>query len=665
MVRRGAFAEAFQLYAALVASHPSNARAREGLVKLRSQDLTSPKSDTKLERRLGQAQALLAAGRAAKAGAVASALHARHPKVMRTALAMGQAHLALGQAADAASRFATAIALQPTYAPAYLQLGDALHALGQKEQAAQAYAQSAALDPTLFSAVNNLGATLFELKRYVPALQAVEAAIALDPGAASPHQNKGLVLAAIHRLADARTSLSTAVALAPDCATARSNLGNVLSALGLYEEAIAEHEAAVRLAPKNATAHNNLAIALGDVGRTEEARAAYRTALVHLPRAAYMHHNLSNLTRYSRDEPHLAALEALAREPLCDADAIYVEFSLGKAHDDLGERASAFAHFERGNAIRRAAKPYDADRSERAFARLMERFDRPPEAHSFESTASHRPVLIVGMPRSGTSLVEQILAAHSDVHGAGELPLLERAVLASGTDVDAGSSDDVTSERWAVLRDYYLEGLKEREIEEPVVTDKMPANFLFVGHAATALPEARIVMLERHPMAVCWSIYRRYFNATGHDYAHDLSDLAHYFRLHSALMQFWRQNLGSRVHTVRYEALTCSPQTHVRRLLAYCELPFQTACLRPQDSDRAVRTASQDQVRRPIYSGSSQAWRAYEAHLGPLMDALAPEIEAYEAGGATATGSLLPEPSLSPRDAVSHDGLGQLRELGA
>ena len=228
------------------------------------------------------------------------------------------------------------------------------------------------------------------------------------------------------------------------------------------------------------------------------------------------------------------------------------------------------------------------------------------------------PIFVLGMPRSGTTLVEQVLASHSRVFGAGELELLESAVAAHGSTEIPPSIDSFTR-----IRDAYRQGLAKLGVAEAFVTDKMPLNFRWIGYICTALPEARIVHVQRDARATCWSCFKHYFSSRGNGFASDLRDVARYYRLYADLMAFWHDRFPGRIHDLSYEALTEHQEDQTRSLLAYLGLDWEDACLAFHLAERSVQTASATQVRQRLYQGSSEAWRRYEAHLGPMLEVLA------------------------------------------
>jgi len=446
------------------------------------------------------------------------------------------------------------------------------------------------------------------------------------PNSAVVMNLQGAAMQVLGRPADSVSVFDKAIALQPDFAEAHSNRGNALKDLGDIDEAIASYDRAIRLNPQNVVAYLNRGNACKDGGRMEMARACYEQAITLSPGFAEAHRNLSAIKTYEPGDKQVAAMEKLLADPRTgNADKSRISFALAKASHDVGAYDEAFAHFAAGNELRRCELQYDIADDTKLFARIKAMFaDAPGDWPDDNIEAdSIQPVFVVGMMRSGTSLVEQILASHSKVHGAGELELLNRLVAGHVADNSGADSLPVFGATDAqALRNEYARMLQPLGVAETVIVDKMPANFRWIGFILAAFQDAKIIHVKRDAVATCWSIFRHYFPTEGHGFGYDLQDLVAYYRLYADLMSFWQERFPGRVYELSYEALTESQEQESRRLLRYCGLDWEDAVLRFHETERLVRTQSASQVRQTMYQGSSDAWRHYEKHLDTLIKGL-------------------------------------------
>ena len=529
---------------------------------------------------------------------------------------------ALDRPDDAVDSYRHALAINPAYAEAHSNLGNALKALGRIEEAIASYRNAIAAKPDYGEAHYNLGAVLNRLGRSEEAVAGYREAVRIKPDFVEAHYNLGNALKALGRSGEAAASYANALELAPEHAEAHNNLGAALHDLGRLDDAIASYRRALELAPDYAEAHNNVGTALNLQGRLEEAEASYASALRARPEFAEAHLNLSLVRKYRDDDAQIGQmLDLVAREDLSDQDRMLLDFGLAKALGDIGSHDRAFAFLVEGNRLRRQALGYDIARSRSAFEAMKSAFSEtvpvlaePLEPRGGEAKA---PIFVLGMPRSGTTLVEQVLASHSKVHGAGEIGLLDEAIAP----VDWQRAT-ITTEVLRAIRHRYLGGLARFGVAEPFVTDKMPHNFGWIGFIATAMPDARIVHVKRDARATCWSIFKHFFSQKGSGFAYDLEDVTEYYKLYVDLMAFWHERFPGRIHDLHYERLTEQQEEETRRLLDHVGLAWEDGCLEFHKTERVVWTASTAQVRQKMYRGSSEEWRKYERHLGAMIAAL-------------------------------------------
>jgi hypothetical protein len=306
-------------------------------------------------------------------------------------------------------------------------------------------------------------------------------------------------------------------------------------------------------------------------------------------------------------------------ESISKAQRCHLNFALAKVYEDLDELNNSFTYLAEGNALRKEFLNYDIGQDIKLFD-ILKRAHKDVHKSApkeIEPLSELIPIFILGMPRSGTTLTEQIISSHSKVTGAGEL---EYASI-FGKSIATGSSE-VTREAILEFRQSYLDALKKRSNDKSIVTDKMPNNFRYIGLILSAFPEAKLIHVMRSPAATCWSNYRHYFEVKGLGHCYNLDDVVAYYRLYSDLMGFWQSSYGDRIYNLNYEKLTTDQETETRDLIQYLDLDWEDTCLAPQGNKRSVSTASQQQVRQKVYQGGSQAWRKYEPWLNGVFDSL-------------------------------------------
>jgi tetratricopeptide (TPR) repeat protein len=549
---------------------------------------------------------------------------------------LGVALHAGGKLAEAIASYRRALALDPGYARAHFNLGAALHAKGEFEAAVSHYQHALTLNPQDAQIHNNLGNSFQSQGNLVAAEQAYRAAADLRPDYAEAYNNLGVALAAQGKLGDAAAQYERAVSLRPELAEAHYNLGQVRQNQMRFEEAAASYEQAVTLNPSYAEAHSNLGNVRKWQGRFDEASAQYKRALTIRPDDGETLFNRVESKRVSAGDPDLKALERLVAQGDRQSPGMLalLQFALAKALDDTGDYASAFESLLKANTLRRSHVYYDETLARGLLRRTAEIFDASLlarlEGQGNESTA---PVFIVGMPRSGSTLVEQILGSHPQVQPGGELMALSE-VLGSlpGADgalvahPDYGPLLDGASVRR--FAEAYLARLPALAPGETLFTDKFLHNFMYLGMIRLMFPKARIIHTFRDPADTCLSCFTKHFT-DGLNFAYDLGELGRYYRYYAQLMDHWRSVLPpGAMHEVAYEDVVADLEGEARRLLDYCGLPWDERCLSFHETRRPVVTSSVFQVRKPLYRDSLHRWRRYEPYLGPLLGELGDLVRA-------------------------------------
>lgn len=498
---------------------------------------------------------------------------------------------------------------------------------GHFEQAKSLYELVLRMDPSSLGALHNLAYLLFRQGERGQAERILRKTIKAHPRSAEAHNTLGLVLHTTARFREAVVCYQKAISLKADYALAHNNLGASLHELRRPEEAIPHYQRALALDQNYADAWRNLGFAWQATGRIEEARAAFKTAIAIAPSIPSLYHGLISCTQLPPGDPHLAAMETIL--PKADAlpvsERILLHFALAKALDDVGQPERAAQHLLIGNMIKRRELAYDEGAMLDLLARIQATFT-PPMMEAEKSTKEGReprPLFIIGMPRSGTTLVEQILASHQAIVGGGELPALRRAIeetLGKGNYPEAIPT--ITSGNLHKIGERYLSALRALFPRATHVVDKMPFNFLYVGIISLALPQARIIHIRRDPADTCFSCFSLLFKGEL-PFAYNLSELGRYYRAYERLMAHWRTVLpAGAMLEVSYEALVTDLESEARRLVAYCGLEWDPACLSFDKTKRVVLTASAAQVRRPIYRSSIGRWRRYQFMLAPLLAAM-------------------------------------------
>lgn len=466
------------------------------------------------------------------------------------------------------------------------------------------------------------GAILGQMGRTSMAVNALRKAVALRPDYADGHANLGKALADQGDPEAGTKSLQTAIKLNPKHTMAHTNLGAALMKTGDFDGAVAAYRKQLDITPGQYDAHMGIALALKDAGRTQEAIAEAEAALLLEPDHCVGHRNLSTIKKYKEGDPHLAQMQQLYKtaDPQSEGH-MHLSFGLAKAYEDTGQIDLAFQALQTGNRLRKTIYGYQA-KSDSDVSLLLRRIFNEGALPSVTAPDDPQLIFILGMPRSGTTLVEQILASHSQVTGGGELTFLHDSVWPLLRDAGPDPDFQFTSDHINQIRDNYLGRLRQRFGDVDVITDKAPMNFRYIGFIKAAFPNARIIHTMRDPMAIGWSIYKTYFVASGMHYGSDFDDIISYMKDYRRLMAGWHRLYPGQIHDQSYERLTEDQDAQTRQLVQAVGLDWDPACLDFHKNARVVRTASRGQVSQAMYQGSSKAWKKFAAHLGPLKAGL-------------------------------------------
>ena len=673
----GRLAEAEQLARRVLEAEPGNAEAYHliGIIAHQSGNLAHAIEHVRRACALAPGVALFhanlgemcrLAGRPLEAIASGERALALQPDYADACNNVGIALFEQGRFEEAMHRYRQAIALKPSFAQAHSNLGNALRAQKRYQEAEPCYRSAIGLAPGFPDAWNNLGTTLRDLKRFAEAEAAYRKALALRVDEPGTLNNLALCLKDLEQIEEAESTLRRSLAIEdrnpktllylatvlldrqhPEEAAALCRKGLALAPdepdlvnlsgriaferndLGVAESRFRH---ALSLKPDLADAHNSLGNVLKELGRLDDARQCYLQSLALDPSVTGVYVNYADSVTFTADNPQFKAMQALrdGTSPLNDTDRLQLDFALAKAYADLGDHRSSFARLKSGNALKRLRVPYD----ERAALALFDRIEAVFTADLMRDkqalgggNRSDAPIFVIGMPRSGTTLVEQILASHPQVHGAGEVAAYNDVInevrgpggtAASFPEfvaaLDAGAITQIGAR--------YVAELRKLARSAPSITDKMPSNFYFAGLIHLTLPHAHIIHTVRDPADTCVSCFSKLFSAQ-QNYSYDLGELGRYHRRYQGLMAHWRRVLPpERLLDVRYEDVVADLEGKARRIIAHCGLAWDDRCLAFHRTERAVKTASATQVRQPIYRSAVGRWMAYKEFLGPLLEAL-------------------------------------------
>lgn len=501
---------------------------------------------------------------------------------------------------------------------------------GNYQAAIEIYDLILAKVPNFAEAHNNRGAILQLMGRYPEALACYDKALALKPDYANCYFNRGFTLRQMSRLEEALASYDKAIALNPNHAEALNNRGTLLQSIKRYDDAIGSYDRAIAIKPDFAMAYNNRGVVLMNQGNMPEAEKMFRRALQLKPDFADALHSLSKIHRFEKtSEPDVQQIRALAEKPGTPPETKeHMYFALGKIYDDCGQYDEAFRYFQRANDIRNVTVSYNAEAVTKMTSAIIEVFNKDFLAQRFAFASENQmPLLIVGMPRSGTTLLASILSNHHAIATAGELPDLLEAATHLGELVKERvpypfAARHLTPDIAGRIIRHYEKRL-QRDVQGNIayVIDKHTLNFWHLGFIAMLFPRAKIIHCTRDPLDTCLSNYFQRF-PTSLDYSFDLQNIGHYYREYARLMEHWRTIPNLKLIDASYEDMVLNTEKITRRLLDFLRLEWDERCLSPHTNPAPFETASEWQVRQPIYQQSIGRWRHYEKHLGPLKETL-------------------------------------------
>ena len=524
-----------------------------------------------------------------------------------------------------------AIEARETYAEAYNNMGTAFRDMQKFEEAEMAFRRAIAFKPAYVDATNNLANLLIFQKKYEDALRLLGDLLKLHPK--DPQTLVNIARTQLLRGSNLQAERAVKAVLDehPDSVDALNLYGQICHELDRYDDALKSFERALELDPRNLEALNLYGVVLKSVGRLEDARNAFIKALEIQPRALGAYSNVVDLEKFTPDNPLFVAMKQMldrARDPENER-FMATHFALGKAYDDMGEYEKALHHFGIGTRLKRATLAYDEKESFKFFDEIMEVFSEeliknPP----FEGLKTTLPVFIIGMPRSGSTLTEQIIQSHPDVYGAGEIKTLSASIgmvrmKYPGLGRYPALAKQMRASQFQAIADNYLKAIASYSTTAKRVTDKLLTNYYFAGLIHILYPNAKIIHTMRNPVDSCLSSYTKLFK-DDMPHSYDFKELGRYYGKYWEIMAHWRKVLPpGAMYEIQYEDLVANSETRAKELISFIGLEWDDRCLKFHESDRPVKTASVSQVRKPLYGSSVERWRRY----GPGLDALVQSLE--------------------------------------
>jgi len=604
-LRQRRLQEAKSLYGEVLGKHEGFPRALEGL-----------------------GLALLADRKAAEASEYLAKASAAAPQRSKTRMALARALAESGHYAESEKTIKEALELNPRQA----ELNNAEMALaeGKMEEAEKILRQILSRDPDDVKALRLLSSIAVEASRFRPARKLLERAVEVQPGFVAGWNDLANLFMKQDRYEEALKTVQRALDIDPKMVHSWVVKGNILTRAQRNEESLEAYRKALELSPRSAGALSGSGHVLKTIGRQQESIDAYRKCIRNHPAYGEAYWSLANLKTFEFDDKEVEVMRRMVEdENLADEPRVNFCLALGKHFENEKNYDRAFEHYQRGNDLRRENEIYDPVQTQVVHDRIIEVFSREfLDEREGWGDPDPAPVLIVGLPRSGSTLIEQILASHSMVEGTMELPDLSRVIAELTRQSPRGveypeAMKQVDEDAARAMGEAYLKSTMRYRTGKPFFIDKMPNNFPSVGLLQVILPNAKVVDARRHPLDSCLGSYKQLF-FKGQSFTYEQFELGHYYLQYRRIMEHWKEVLPGKVLDVHYQDMVLDQETQTRRLLEYCGLPWEDQCLRFYETERAINTASSEQVRQPIYTKALNYWRHYEPHLDELIEVLEP-----------------------------------------
>jgi len=523
--------------------------------------------------------------------------------------------------------FSKAVEIHPNYAEAFYNLGVVQKKAGKLDDAFYSYQKTIDIDSHHANAHNNLGSLLTQKGLASQSIKYFNKALSLNPKFAQAHNNLGLANVELNNFNESINSFLVAIECEPHYESPYINLGRVYRELNEIDNEVNCYKKFLKINPNAPKFLDNLGRIYRNIGENKLSIDCFESSLNSDPQSFSTYFELVMCPGYIVNKNQIAKLESFAEnKDLNESDKINLNFALAKIYEKNEETDKLFSSLNLANSLNKKSLNYSIHDDEKKHNIVRDFYQETENSDKIETDKKlklKKPIFIVGMPRSGSTLIEQILSSHKNIHGGGELQNLQKILnpLINNFLKDKQDFKRQDKSYYDLIRNQYLESINELDFKEEFFTDKYLLNFQYIGLILRALPESKIIHIKRDARAVCWSNYKRYF---GHRiaFSNDLNDLVGFYKLYEEQMKFWHLNFPNQIYDLQYESMTKNQTIETKKLLNFCNLDWDENCLHFYKNNRSVRTASKDQVRKKMYSGSSEAWKKYESYLEPLISGL-------------------------------------------
>lgn len=535
----------------------------------------------------------------------------------------GACYEAINKFDQSIESFSKAVEILPQYEEAFYNLGVVQKKAGKSDEAIYSYQKAISLNFNNANAHNNLG-NLLTHKGYIKkSIEHLNIALKLNPEFAEAHNNLGIASLELNNFNESIDSFLNAIKCNPKYERAFINLGKTYSEIGEFDNEINCYKKFLKIKPNSSIILVKLGKVYRQIGENKFAIDCFESSLGFNPESISAYFELANDPEYILKKEQIAKMESFAENDALNADdKINLNFTLARIYEKTENSVKLFTSLHQANSLRKKLFNYSLNDDEKKLNDVKKFYQETFNTNKIvkrKKSNSKNPIFIVGMPRSGSSLIEQILSSHNYVYGGGELQIF-RKIYNSLIDKESYNEKIKNQSCYELIRNEYLESIDKLNFKEAFFTDKALLNFQYIGLILRALPESKIIHIKRDANAICWSNYKSNFAQRGIAFSNNLNDLVGYYKLYEEQMKFWHSEFPNQIYDLQYESMTKSQTIETEKLLSFCNLDWDENCLYFYKNKRPVKTASKDQVRQKIYSGSSDAWKKYENYLEPLIN---------------------------------------------